>query len=178
MTLHAIVAALGGELYQGGRRANVPAPGHSADDRSISLLLAEGRVVIHGFGAAGWREMRDALRGRGLIDADGRLTGTGAAAPSTPRPDPRIRTETARGLWDGAVALTFDNPAAHYLTRRAVSAGQGAHNLRLHPAAPVAVYRAGGPVRPALVARIADADDRLTAVEIAYLAPNGGAARW
>ena len=79
MTLHAIVAALGGDLYQGGQRANVPAPGHSADDRSISLLLAEGRVVIHGFGAAGWREVRDDLRRRGFIDADGRLTGAGSA---------------------------------------------------------------------------------------------------
>lgn len=79
MTLHAIVAAFGGDLYQGGWRANVPAPGHSADDRSVSLLLAEGRVIIHGFGAADWREMRDLLRSSGFIDdaaeARGTLTG-------------------------------------------------------------------------------------------------------
>ena len=176
MTLHAIVAALGGDLYQGGQRANVPAPGHSADDRSISLLLAEGRVVIHGFGAAGWREMRDALRRRGFIDADGRLTGEGTARPSTPGPDRRVRTEAAHRLWDGSVPLTPGDPAALHLRRRAVAGGHGAHDLRCHPAAPIAVYRGGGAARPALVARISDAEDRLTAVEITYLARNGLAA--
>jgi len=55
MSLHPIVAALGGDLYQGGRRANVPAPGHSQADRSVSLLLEGDRLVIHGFGAADWQ---------------------------------------------------------------------------------------------------------------------------
>ena len=55
MTLHAIVRAVGGDLYQGGARANIPAPGHSRRDRSISLLLSQGRLVVHGFGGAGWR---------------------------------------------------------------------------------------------------------------------------
>ena len=72
MTLHAIVAALGGDLYQGGLRANVPAPGHSADDRSVSLLHADGRVIIHGFGAADWREVRDV----GLVVFEGWCLGT------------------------------------------------------------------------------------------------------
>ncbi|MFA4938877.1 hypothetical protein [Brevundimonas sp.] len=58
MTLHAIVAALGGDLYQSGLRANVPAPGHSPADRSVSLLLSQGRVIIHGFGAADWGHPR------------------------------------------------------------------------------------------------------------------------
>lgn len=71
MTLHAIVAALGGDLYQNGRRANVPGPGHSRRDRSVSLLLAEGRVVVHGFGGADWRVVRDDLCKRGLIDPRG-----------------------------------------------------------------------------------------------------------
>ena len=39
MTLHAIVAALGGDLYSGGTRASIPAPGHSGHDRSVSLWL-------------------------------------------------------------------------------------------------------------------------------------------
>ena len=39
MSLRAIVEAVGGDLYEGGRRANIPAPGHSAEDRSVSLLL-------------------------------------------------------------------------------------------------------------------------------------------
>ncbi len=50
MSLRAIVRALGGELYDGGRRANIPAPGHSAGDRSVSLLLQGDRMVVHTFG--------------------------------------------------------------------------------------------------------------------------------
>jgi len=39
MSLREIVRVLGGDLYDGGRRANVPAPKHSRADRSVSLLL-------------------------------------------------------------------------------------------------------------------------------------------
>ena len=46
MSLRQIVAILGGDLYQNGLRANVPAPGHGKADRSVSLLLDGGRVVI------------------------------------------------------------------------------------------------------------------------------------
>ncbi|WP_257819413.1 hypothetical protein [Phenylobacterium sp. J367] len=42
MSLKPIVQALGGDLYDRGLRANIPAPGHSAADRSVSLLLREG----------------------------------------------------------------------------------------------------------------------------------------
>lgn len=176
MSLHAIVAALGGDLYQCGRRANVPAPGHSASDRSISLLLSQGRVIIHGFGAADWREMRDLLHHRGLIDAQGRPTGAGRPGPTGSQPDRRRRVETALRLWNGGVSLHPGDPASRYLARRAIKDAGSPPVLRFHPAAPVAVYRPGGPVRPALVARISDAEDRLTAVEVAYLEPNGLAA--
>ncbi|OYX58033.1 MAG: hypothetical protein B7Y86_03195 [Brevundimonas subvibrioides] len=173
MTLHAIVAAFGGDLYQGGRRANVPAPGHSAHDRSVSLLLSEGRVVIHGFGAADWREMRDLLRSSGFIDDAGRLTGAGQAGASPPRPNRQIRSETARRLWDGGVALASGDPASRHLRRRAVVGGHNASGLRFHPSAPISVYREGSRSRPALVAQVSDADDALTAVEITYLEANG-----
>jgi len=173
MTLHAIVAAFGGDLYQGGQRASIPAKGHSAADRSVSLLLAEGRVIIHGFGAADWRRVRDDLRDAGFIDGTGRLTGAGAPGPSTPRPDRRLRLETAIRLWDGARPLRDGDPASLHLRRRAVTPGGGASDLRFHPEAPVAVYRAGRWTRPALVSGIRDADARLCAVELTYLEPNG-----
>ena len=49
--LRAIVAALGGDLYQGGNAALVPAPGHSRRDRSLSLRLVDGgrRLLWHAF---------------------------------------------------------------------------------------------------------------------------------
>lgn len=42
LSLREIVAALGGDLHHGGQSANVPAPGHSQADRSVSLLLVPG----------------------------------------------------------------------------------------------------------------------------------------
>lgn len=181
MTLHAIVAALGGDLYANGLRANVPAPGHSRSDRSVSLVLSRGRVIVHGFGAADWRTVRSAFRDAGLIDGDGRPLGSGGGGGSLgtapARPDRRLRLETATGLWAATVRLGSADPAALHLHRRAVRGAASAVDLGLHPAAPVSVYRTGGRARPALVARIADADDRLTAVELVYLELNGEPAR-
>ena len=69
MTLKTIVDMLGGDLYDGGRRANIPAPGHSPADRSVSLLLMNDRVVVHTFGDGDWKAVLDDLRERRLIDA-------------------------------------------------------------------------------------------------------------
>ena len=43
-----IAEAMGGECYDGGRSALVPAPGHSLSDRSVSLRLA-GDVLRDGY---------------------------------------------------------------------------------------------------------------------------------
>ena len=176
MTLHAIVAALGGDLYNGGWRASIPAPRHSAADRSVSLLLSDGRVVIHGFGGTDWRSVRDDLCARGFIDDAGRLTGGGRIGSAPPGPDLSMRRETAARLWAGAMALQPGDPAFRHLSRRAIPSGGLVFNVGFHPRAPVSVYREGSRSRPALLARISDADDRLTAVEITYLDPNGGVA--
>jgi putative DNA primase/helicase len=49
--LKAIALKLGGDVYQGGRAAVVPGPGHSKRDRSLSLRVAEDgrRVLWHSF---------------------------------------------------------------------------------------------------------------------------------
>lgn len=173
MTLHAIVAALGGNLYAGGFRASIPASGHSAADRSVSLWLTEGRVVIHGFGGVDWRSARDDLRERGFIDGDGRLTTGGRSGRSTSRPDHPHRVATAARLWAGSVGLACPGPVNLHLQRRAIRGSAAVSNLALHPAAPLSVYRMGGRTRQAMIARISDAEDRLTAVELTYLNPNG-----
>lgn len=173
MTLHAIVTALGGDLYQGGHRANVPAPGHSAHDRSVSLLLTDGRLVIHGFGATDWRVMRDDLRRRGFIDDGGRLKGGGHASSTWPRPDRLARLEAATHLWESAVPIGVTSAAARHIRSRSVTGGIASSNLRHHSHAPTSVYRPGNTRRPALIARISDDADRLTGVELTYLHLNG-----
>jgi len=75
MSLLPIVRALGGDLYASGRRANIPGPGHSPVDRSVSLLLEQNRVIVHCFGDGDWRAVLDDLRRRRLIDTDNRPTG-------------------------------------------------------------------------------------------------------
>lgn len=174
MSLKSIVAALGGDLYDRGRRANVPAPGHSPADRSVSLLLAGERVVAHSFGSADWREVRAQLRRLGLVDRDGRLTLGRSSSPPPARPDPRIRGAAAARLWEEAGPVTLSNAAGRHLRLRSTAQGVGSTGLRFHPAAPISVYQPSvGGVRPALIARISDAEDRLTGVEVRYLAPNG-----
>lgn len=103
MSLRTIVAALGGDLYQGGARANVPAPGHDAADRSVSLLLSEGRVVVHSFGAATWQAVRDDLHRRNLIGADGRVAAGAARGRSDDGERPAIlRSGAKRRQWLGS----------------------------------------------------------------------------
>ena len=175
MSLRAIVAALGGDLYADGRRANVPAPGHSPRDRSISLLLDGRRVIAHGFGGADWRAALDELRRRGLIDAEGRVThgGLGAVAHLTPLSD-IVRLDAARALWTASAPVRRASPAARYGQSRAIRRSlAGIPALRMCAAVPLSVYRPGRASRPALLAAVTDGDNALTAVEITYLTPSG-----
>jgi len=169
MPLRAIVRALGGDLYDGGRRANVPAPGHSRRDRSVSLFWTGERLVVHGFGAADWREVLDDLRVRGLLDAAGAPTGAGVAPPAARAPGERVATALA--LWAGARPLAC-TLAERYLRLRGVHRAAGTA-LRHHPGVATAVYADAGPTKPALLAAITDLAAELTAVEITYLDPSG-----
>lgn len=176
MSLHAIVAALGGDLYACGLRANVPAPGHSTHDRSVSLRLVDGRVLVHAFNGADWREILDDLRARNLIDDLNRPTGIiGAAGVRRARPEPsdRDRIEAARRLWEEGRAVAGSLSEIHLRLRRVARAAPGPDALRHHPAAPVSAYRRGSPTRPALLAGVRNCAGELTAVEITYLDPNG-----
>ncbi|MEH6664757.1 MAG: hypothetical protein V7678_07885, partial [Brevundimonas sp.] len=172
MSLKPIVTALGGDLYACGTRASIPGPGHSAADRSVSLLVSDGRLVIHGFGGSDWRQARDALRRGGFIDDQGRLLdgAMGRSPPGAgPRPDGRARREVAERLWRDAGPITPGTPAARHLALRGAPRGLAWPDLRQHPAAPVRVYGGAGPTRPALFARISDRNGRLAGLEITYL---------
>lgn len=170
-SLAALARALGGDCYDGGRRALVPAPGHSAADRSVSLRLAGDRLLVHSFGGADWREILADLRARRWIDGRNRLLGCGGAAPSPP-PDRtrRERIEAALRLWDAARPVASRDPAFAYAARRGVLLPPGpAGALRALAEAPFSAYRGRGPGAPALIAAIREPGGDLCAVEITYL---------
>lgn len=176
LNLAPIVAELGGDLYAGGSRANVPGPGHGPQDRSVSLLLVGRRVVVHTFAGDDWRAVLEDLRARGLVDRDGEILGAaGAQGPvRAGAPAPAERLRVARRLWDEGVALTEASAAGRYLRRRGVArALDGLSDLRAHPAAAISIYRPGRWRRPALLAGVRSAEGELDAVEITYLAADG-----
>jgi len=176
MTLHRIVAALGGDLYSGGLRASVPGPGHSASDRSVSLLLSGDRLVAHSFGSSDWRAVRDQLVRAGLIDHAGRLISgpVPMRSETPPRPDRACRIAAARRLWAAAQPVSPACLSRRHLDRRGIRQDAATlPALRHHPCAPLAAYRGGGGGVPALVAAIRHPDGALVAAELTYLAPNG-----
>ena len=177
MSLISIVRALGGDLYAGGRRANVPAPGHSPADRSVSLLLDGDRVIAHSFGAADWRLVLEDLQARGLIDASGRLCGVESRhrVPAVSDPAPATRRRLACALWAERRPIAGSLAESH-CRRRHVGRNLPV-DLGWHPAVPFAIYAARGPQRPALLAAIRDREGEVAAVEVTYLAPNGDRAR-
>lgn len=176
MTLARIVRALGGDLYAAGRRANVPAPGHSAADRSVSLLLDGDRLVVHGFGGADWRAVLADLRRRGLVDEGGHVVGgVGGTGPSPVVRTAAARRQAAGALWAqaGPVAGTLsERHGRRRGVRRALP-----DDLRHHSAVPAAIYDGDGPFRPALLAAVRDPAGSVCAVEVTYLAFDGGRAR-
>lgn len=173
-SLAPIARALGGEIYAGGRRANVPGPGHSAGDRSVSLLLSRGRVVVHCFAGDDWRDVLGDLVARGLVDDDGRVTaGTDDRVPPAPNRSERLRT--ARELWAAGRALPATLSECHLRLR---GVPELPPDLRHHHGVAAAVYAAEGPRRPALLAAIREpAQGALAGVEVTYLAASGERAR-
>ncbi|HEX8570493.1 MAG TPA: toprim domain-containing protein [Caulobacteraceae bacterium] len=174
MSLRSIVAALGGDLYDRGRRANVPAPGHSPADRSVSLLLSRGRVVVHSFGGADWRAVVDDLRARGLVDADG-APRSAARVPGVPA-DLSVgdRLTAARRLWDSAGPAWEATLTARNLRLRGVERDVPTPGVLRHAAAaPLSVYRSGERTMPALVIAISGPDGEFSGIEVTYLAPSG-----
>jgi hypothetical protein len=176
MSLRSIVQALGGDLYDGGRRANIPAPGHSAADRSVSLLLRDDRVVVHTFGDGDWRSVLDYLRRLNLIDtANAPLSVGGAlerASRAASRSAPERRAAALR-LWESGRPIQRTASERHCRLRGIRRDLPGPGVLRHCAEAPVAAYARSRYARPALLAGIQTADGRFTAVEVTYLAPNG-----
>jgi hypothetical protein len=173
MSLKTIVRVLGGDLYDGGRRANVPAPGHSRHDRSVSLLERDGRLIVHTFGDGDWRLVRDDLRARGLLDGRDATDRPERLMPTSPGSARTARREAAVALWSAGRAINGSLAERHCRLRGVQGPLPGDHALRHHGLAPLAVYRPTSVTRPALLAAIRDAEGAVSAVEITYLGPGG-----
>ncbi|HEX5265110.1 MAG TPA: virulence-associated protein E, partial [Phenylobacterium sp.] len=147
MSLRDIVRAVGGDLYDGGMRANIPAPGHSREDRSVSLMWSGGRVLVHSFGRTHWRDVLDHLKSLGVGGAE-----TSGPAPWPLRPTAEGRIALARRLWAATRPLIGTLGERHLRQRRIARSAPGA--IRFGPAAPISVYAESSACRPALVAAI------------------------
>jgi putative DNA primase/helicase len=176
MSLLAIVQTLGGDLYDRGRRANVPAPGHSRADRSVSLALSNGRVIVHAFGGTDWREVLDDLRARGLVDAANAPKSLASAARDA-RCANQVsvlqRSQAVRRLWEEGRALAGTLSERHLRGRGIARSLPGPAVIRHYEDAPVSVYRPGSRTKPAMVAAILCPAGQLTACEVTYLDPGG-----
>jgi len=140
MSLHHIVAVLGGDLYDGGCRANVPYPGHSRADRSLSLLLAGERVLVTCFGDGDWKAALDHLREQGLIDSENRPTDGGAAAtrwpPAVVASNPE-KIAAALRIWEAGRAVAGTLAAAHIRLRHIGRAPPGPETARFNLETPM-----------------------------------------
>jgi putative DNA primase/helicase len=177
MSLKTIVQVLGGDLYDRGYRANIPAPGHSPADRSVSLMLRDGRIIVHTFGDGDWRTVLDHLREHGLVDAHNAPTSVskGKARPAlgVVGASDVERLGAARRFWEGGRALAGTLSERHCRLRHIERALPGPEVVRHNSEAPVSAYGDGRLRRPALLVAISDADGAFAAVEVTYLAPNG-----
>jgi len=180
MSLKPIVQALGGDLYDRGLRANIPAPGHSAADRSVSLLLSDGRIIVHTFGEGDWRAVLDYLRGEGLVDAHNAPTSLSQARRASTAGDRGTieRLDVARRIWEAGKAVPNTLSESHCRLRGIRRALPGPQVLRHCGHAPVSAYAAESRHhRPALVVGVSDAMGAFTAVELTYLASDAHRAR-
>ena len=61
--IRSIARALGGTVT-GRFSANVPGPGHSPADRSLSITIRRGRLCVHSHANDDWKACRDYISGR------------------------------------------------------------------------------------------------------------------
>jgi hypothetical protein len=180
--LERIVAACGGEVLEGGRRAVIPGPGHSSEDRSVSLLETDdGRILVYCFSPQDdWRSVRQDLERRGLLAPNtGELAGSPLAKQSFEgRAHNRKRRERtgerlmrAKKFWDEARPLG-STLADRYLSARGIGQCSSLTALRFHPSMTSLEDRQH---RPALLSQIVNSDGDLQGIEITLICADGQA---
>ncbi len=177
--LSLIARTMRGDVCRGGWQANIPAPGHSRHDRSVSLgVNADGRILINVYSTKNqvrWQDVRQDLQDRGLIDALGVPTGDGRIPmrDTAEFVDHRQRRERAMELWNLG-RNTARTLAETYARSRAITDPLPDRSFRFLGETPVAVFKPSARLfKPALLTAIRKPDGQLTAIEITYLTLGG-----
>lgn len=179
--LRDIVRERGGDLYAGGRAATIPGPGHSRNDRSLSLRLSDdGRVIFHSFAND---SCADIMRYLGIEARHSQ-----EASPYEREKLRRLREAERRRqeaedrdfcaeIWSQTLPLEGSAAEAYLWSRGLII--EGVPDIRYHPAAPRAKPRRAGDERPlpiphaAMVAVIRDRDGRPIGLHLTFVALDG-----
>ena len=162
--LKTIASAYGGRVSPSGDTAQIPAPGHSKRDRSVSLRrTGDGKLLIHCFSDTDWRDVRSELLNRGFAreeDFPSRASKRTVVrhrrqAPKKAR-NKTAHTDTferAKHLWTERLPIK-GSLAELYLKSRGLSQMSGSSALGFYPSAQISAP--GAPVRtaPVLLAEI------------------------
>lgn len=180
--LRDIVKRVGGDLYAGGRAALVPGPGHSKDDRSLSLrLTATGRVLF--FPHSARDSIADCFKHLGIEKGEGELVDKAEWARMRREREAEERRQRASdqalcaAIWAGTEPLEGSLAETYLWSRKLILEGCG--DVRFHPSAPRAKPRLPGDERPlpepwpAMVAVVRNRDGASQALHLTYVARDG-----
>jgi hypothetical protein len=108
MNIRQIAAALGGDVTNS-TSCNVPGPGHSKADRSLSITVRGGRLVVNSFARDDWKVCRDYVHDRlGLgrdYESNNRRKPAFVVVDTGPDEDKARRKAFALKLWQQGTSL-------------------------------------------------------------------------
>jgi putative DNA primase/helicase len=167
--LAALAKRAGG--YFDGVNANIPGPGHSKVDRSLSLAIGrKGQLIAHSFAGDGAAAIDAHLKSLGVDVSSAHVSSEALrASERAGRAKASATARLAIELWREASPIA-DTPAARYLEGRGIVAPHPPA-LRFHPRCPDGPFK-----RPALIAArtLLDAPDRAVSIQRTFLRNDGG----
>lgn len=169
MDLRDIVRQVGGSLYAGGTQATVPGPGHSRDDRSLSLSLIGDRIIWKSWAndasEAVWKHLGIKAQPESELSKSER-TKIQKVRQEFERVERFRKMEFCRDLWARAVPAT-GTPAHAYLRGRNIQATTLPGALRYLDRTPKG-YKRNEP-RPAMLSLVSDRYGTPSGLHITYL---------
>ncbi len=162
-----LAVALSGEL-RGTNAILCPGPGHSATDRSLSVLIspdAPDGFAVHSFANDDWRECRDMVLAA-IRDLPKGVRRTVVASSSPERPEDRASYRKVKPYWDNSVPITGTVGEVYLNKARGITLPLETTGLRFH-----------GDVwgRPAMLAAILNVEGHVIGFQVIRLRDDG---RW